>query len=656
MNLRLAGKFALRNIAANRFLEVPFVLSSSLMLIIFNIMSSLLQNDYVNTRHASLPIVISFGIVVTAIFAFIFILYANQFLIRRRNKEFALYGILGLEKKHIRRVIFIEQFIQFALILMMGIIGGFVIGKLSFLWLNRLLNDEMGRLMDYPFSTTALVHTLMFTAFTFVFVYILNISRIHKASPIELLQSVKKGEKEPRVRISLLALGIILLAAGYYIALTTEGTVKSLGMFFVAALIVILASYTLFISLSIAILKYMKKKPSFYTDKKFLSISGMLYRMKSNAVSLASIAVLSTGVMVALSTTWTIYNNINALAKGTMDRSYSIEYQEPISAESMAAIDQKLMDIALGAAPGGSVEDAYFLHATMLGGVKQGEEILPLREENFDKGVKLYMLMYPVSEYNQKMKKNETLAEDEILLSANTKLLHTDRLTIDGKNYKARMVEDIVPANLGVEAYVVIVPDFKVVESAASYYQMIDFDTREFVSQPITSNLYWNVSGVSEDEVLREMEKLLAEENIEFLYYNQVKSMAFELNGGFLFLGCMIGLLFLTGTVLIIYYKQVSEGSEDREKIQIMKKIGLPNKLIKKTAEMQIIWLFFLPLAVSALHALVASKIISQLLGLFGVRSYGEYGFHLGIVVLIFAAIYLFIFKITSHVYYRIVR
>ena len=174
MNLKLAGGFAIKNLKANRYLEIPFILATGIMLILFNIMASLMQNEYVLTRHKTLPTFISMGTGVAFIFTFIFVIYANRFLIKRRNKEFALYGILGLEKKHIRKIILIEHIINYSLIAVIAISGGYVFGKLAFMGLNRLMMDTAVKIMDYPFSTLATAITLFYVLFLFVFVYLLN--------------------------------------------------------------------------------------------------------------------------------------------------------------------------------------------------------------------------------------------------------------------------------------------------------------------------------------------------------------------------------------------------------------------------------------------------------------------------------------------------
>ena len=219
MSFSMAKKFALQNLRANKLLEIPFVLSSGIMLILFNVMSSLVNNNYVRTRHVVLPTLINFGIVILAIFTFIFVQYAINFWLKRRNKEFALYGILGLEKKHVGKIIGIEFFILFAIIWIMGVVGGYIFGQLCFLFLNFLMKDVSGRLMDYTFSISALINTTVLTVILYLIVIIVSGFRIYMSTPMELLQRTHKGEGEPKSRNIIMLTGFILLAVGYGIAL-----------------------------------------------------------------------------------------------------------------------------------------------------------------------------------------------------------------------------------------------------------------------------------------------------------------------------------------------------------------------------------------------------------------------------------------------------
>ena len=260
----ILSKFALKNMKTNRVMLVPFILSSSIMLSLFYIMRSLVSNDYVIHRHKDLPMVINFGTLIVAIFTFMFIIYANRYLIKRRSKEFALYSILGLETRHIRKSIFIEEFITFLVIGILSLLEGHVFGKLSFLGLNKIMKDVNVKLMNYTFSYKSALYLFIFTAIIFIAVYIISCWNIRAVSPIQLLAQQKAGQKEPKSKFIISLLGVLLLAGGYYLALASDGTLNSLKNFFVAVVMVIGATYFLFVSFSIWILKLLKKSPNIY--------------------------------------------------------------------------------------------------------------------------------------------------------------------------------------------------------------------------------------------------------------------------------------------------------------------------------------------------------------------------------------------------------
>lgn len=654
MNFKVANQFAFRNLFANRKIEMPYILSSGIMLMLFNIMASLAQNQYVKERHEMLPVLIRFGIIATGIFTFVFILYANSFLIRKRNKEISLYGVLGLEKKHIRGIMLIEQVVHFLIITAISVLGGYVIGKLMFLILNRLMQDEMAGVMEYPFSVTALGYTMGFILFIFVVLFFFNTGKIGKASSIQLMNSSKEGEKEPKVRKVILLGGFATLIAGYYIAITVEGTLKSLGLFFIAVLLVILASYSLFVSLSVLILKKQKSGESFYTDKKFLTVSGMLYRMKSNAVSLASIAILSTGVIVAVSATWTIYSNINEMTKTVMPREYGLESKENVTNENYESVKNSLYD-AIPEDEGQS-QDKYVDVYTFDGVIKNDNKLNPMVGK-ID-GTPMYVYFTTQESYNAKYNKNVKLSKDEVIVGGNSKHLTKgiDTLNIMDKDYRTRLVNNIVPGNIAIDSYVVVFRDLDDVIKAAQFYKGMNRKTNALKDNKVKMGIYWNARGERAEEYESGLKEIAGQRSMELSTFRETKRRAYELNGGFLFLGIIIGLISTIGTTLIIYYKQISEGNEDRDKYQIMKKVGLPDKLIKDTTKSQILWIFLSPLFVATIHSLVASKIVFQLLAMFGVRSYGEYGIRLGCVVLAFAVVYFVIFKLTSNAYYRIVK
>ena len=654
MSFSMAKKFALQNLKANKLLEIPFVLSSGVMLILFNITASLVNNNYVKTRHVVLPTLINFGIVILAIFTFIFVQYAATFWLKRRSKEFALYGILGLEKKHVGKIISIEFLILFAIIWFAGIVGGYIFGQLCFLFLNFLMKDVSGRLMDYPFSISALINTTALVVVLYLIIIIGSGLRIYMSTPMELLQRTHKGEGEPKSRIIIMVVGFSLLAVGYGIALFVGGLLSSINYFFVAVLATIFATYLLYTTFTVFILKAQRNNKSFYKPKRLLSVSGLLYRMKGNAISLASISILSAGVIISLSTTVTIYSNYIKLGDSVMPREYRIGAgSEKISNEDMAKKLQSLVESSVS--DKSMIKDEYTTFDMTVAAVKTGNEIS--KYQRGSKADPIFVIASDLNGYNGRTHQNIKLDEGEILLGENKNNKISDTLKIGDRDFKVIKIDSIFPLEYsGVDGYNIVVKDMATLE----------FVRKALDGSDITCSVYWDVDGANDKEYNNKLTKLVADIKSEFkgdgngmIDVNSrtvMISNQYEVNGGFLFLGVLIGIIFLTGTVLITYYKRISEGFEDREKYQIMKKLGLSDDLIKKTTDSQICLMFYGPLIVAAIHCIVASKIIFRLLGLFGVSDALLYMICLGDVLLIFALIYFVIFKLTSKVYTNIVR
>ena len=659
MKWGMAFGFAKRNLHANRLLEIPFVLSIGIMFLLFNIMVSLLSNHYVLTRHADLPSVIQFGVIIVAIFTFIFVMYANGFLIKRRNKEFALYGILGLEKKHIRKILFIEYSVLFICALIIGIIGGYIFGKVTFIALNYLLKDTAGSLMDFPFSMKACVSTAVLAFALFVITLIRNNIKIYLATPVQLLGNQHKGEGEPKNRYLFLLLGFILLGAGYVIALTVQGILSSLVYFFSAALLVLFGTYLLYISFSIFILKLQRgNEKYYYKPTHFLSVSGLLYRMKANAVSLASVSILSTGVLITLSVTAAIYSTIQKTVDYVMPREYLLSSDESVTTENKDEIEHILYTAAnQGLEVSNGLEDDYVSYGYDTAANRVGNELTVLKSEQAQKPY--FMIVRDLASYNKRTHQQIELKDNEILMCANQKnLLDLDEVKIGDITYTVHKVPNFIPSTYAVESYGIIAKDFTVMKKIGEVLQMKNIDTGKYYTPNITANLNWNLKSnvVDKTKYFATQSTYAKENSFDFETREVAIKKAYELNGGFLFLGVLIGIIFIVGTVLITYYKQINEGYEDRDKFQIMKKVGLPDQLIHQTSNSQVLWLFLAPLAVAALHSLVASKIVSQLLGLFAVNSYMEYAQMLFAVIGIFSIVYFVIFRLTSRTYYRIVH
>ena len=654
MSFSMAKKFALQNLKANKLLEIPFVLSSSVMLILFNITASLVNNNYVKTRHVVLPTLIKFGIVILAIFTFIFVQYAATFWLKRRSKEFALYGILGLEKKHVGKIISIEFLILFAIIWFAGIVGGYIFGQLCFLFLNFLMKDVSGRLMDYPFSISALINTTVLVVVLYLIIIVGSVLRIYMSTPMELLQRTHKGEGEPKSRIIIMVVGFSLLAVGYGIALFVGGLLSSINYFFVAVLATIFATYLLYATFTVFMLKAQRNNKSFYTPKRFLSVSGLLYRMKGNAISLASISILSAGVIISLSTTIAIYSNYIKLGDSVMPREFRIAAgSENISNEAMA---KKLQSIVESSVPDTSmIKDEYTTFDTAITAVKKGDTIAEYQRDS--KADPIFVIASDLDGYNGRTHQNIKLDDGEILVGENKNNKIGNILKIGDRNFKVIKIDSIFPAEYTVvDGYSIVVKDMATLEFLREALDGAD----------ITCSVYWDVDGVGDKEYEDTLVKL--KDGIKNQLTGDGRSVydvssrsemihnQYEINGGFLFLGVLIGIIFLTGTVLITYYKQISEGYEDREKYQIMKKLGLSDDLIRKTTASQIGWMFYAPLIVATIHCIVASKIIFRLLGLFGVGDVSLYVICLVSVIAIFAFIYFIIFGFTSRVYEKIVE
>lgn len=659
MKWGMAFGFAKRNLHANRLLEIPFVLSIGIMFLLFNIMVSLLSNHYVLTRHADLPSVIQFGVVMVAIFAFIFVMYANGFLIKRRNKEFALYGILGLEKKHIRKILFIEYFVLFICALIIGVIGGYIFGKVTFIALNYLLKDTAGSLMDFPFSMKACVSTAVLAFILFVITLIRNNIKIYLATPVQLLGNQHKGEGEPKNRYLFLLLGFILLGAGYAIALTVQGILSSLVYFFSAALLVLFGTYLLYISFSIFILKLQRRNEKFYyKPTHFLSVSGLLYRMKANAVSLASVSILSTGVLITLSVTAAIYSTIQKTVDYVMPREYLLSSDEAVTTENKDEIEHILYTAAnQGLEASNGLEDDYVSYGYDTAANRVGNELTVVKSGQAQRPY--FMIVRDLASYNKRTHQQIELKDNEILMCANQKnILDLDEIKIGDITYTIHKVPNFIPSTYAVESYGIIAKDFTVMKKIGEVLQIKNFDNGEYYAPNITASLNWNLKANVVDKVkyFATQSTYAKENSFDFETREETIKKAYELNGGFLFLGVLIGIIFIVGTVLITYYKQINEGYEDRDKFQIMKKVGLPDQLIHQTSNSQVLWLFLAPLAIAALHSLVASKIVSQLLGLFAVNSYMEYAQMLFAVIGIFSIVYFVIFRLTSRAYYRIVH
>lgn len=663
MKSKMASKFAFRNMKANSLLLTPFLIASSIMGTLFFIMASLGQNKYIEANHMYVSSLIKFGIFIVGIFTFIFILYANSFLTKRRNKEFALYGILGLEKKHIAKIISIEYIVNFLTVSFFSIAGGFTLGKLAFIILNRITKNMTAKIIDYNFSSSSAILTLAFLGIIFVIIYLIMIFRIGKSTPIELLSRQKKPEGEPKSKFIIGTLGFIILCVGYYLSITSKGSIKSFGRFFPAVFAVIIGTYLVFIAFSILVLKLLKRNRNlYYKSKNFLSISGMLYRMKSNAVSLASIALLSTSIIVTLSTTFTINSSIKSIldeanpndfyfSTGIKGNSNElIKNGEKREKELLKLLDNILKDD----------EKIKNLTITKVGDYPveiKNNKVLPNGEKDINME---FLTIETLEDFNKNNNTNYTLNDDEVLYAENLRVpKNFDNLEFAGKNYKLIKDKNIFAKRRYATGIKIIVKDNETFKKMVSEY------TPKYNEYEGQYKLEFNFDLESTDmkafytRFKIDYEAYANQKEISSLSYgskHEQEAFIYEFNGGLLFFGMIVAFVFITGTVLITYYKQISEGFEDKQNYQIMKNVGLPDSIIKKSLRVQILWIFFLPLVVATIHSLFAFPILHNILKGLGFQSIRIFAMSFTTIVLGFSVIYFIIYSITSRVYYKIIR
>ncbi|AQQ53375.1 ABC transporter permease [Planococcus lenghuensis] len=660
MNSRFFSSLAVRNIQSNKQLYVPYILASIAIVAMFHLMASLLTNEFVQERNASLTMMFEFGAIVIATFAVIFILYTNSFLIKRRKKEIGLYGILGLEKRHVAKILFFESLYTGLASLAAGVLTGLVFGRLFFLLLNYMMNLPV----SFDYSTSWL--TVLLTAGLFVFIFLLallyNISQFTFAKPVKLLKGSTEGEREPKGSIMLFGLALIFLGAGYGISIGIDNPLNALTYFFVAVLAVIAGTYFLFIAGSIFILKTLKKNKRFYyRPGPFISVSGMLYWMKQNAAGLANICILSAMVIITVSTTITIFAGTEEILENQLPYEnnwtiYGGDLTQEELTESFAGLQDRFRETANEMSLEVTESEAYRFQ-TFAGKITDGQ--FEARADVSADDLPLFLQVIPVEDYNRLIGASAELAADEALFYHSDEADVREELTIGGMSYQLSPADPASVSEDGqdiTETAMLVVPDLTHIEAIADAYYA-DF-TNE-VKAGIDAQISWNTTGTEEEKkaYAAAVQSFVADApTSSYRSRIAVTKEWYSMNGGFLFLGVFLGLLFTIGTVPITYFKQVSEGYDDRGKYQIMKKVGLDRDMIRDSTRSQLLWMFLLPIAVAVIHVLFAYPIVQKMLMLFGITSNTTWLLSFSGVVMAFALVYYIIYRFTSRVYVSIVR
>lgn len=654
---------AWKNIQAQKQLYFPYVLSSIATVAMFTMIASLLMNDFVEEQGATLTTLMGMGAVIVGVFSLVFIFYTNSFLMKRRKKELGLYNLLGLEKKHISSILGLESLLVGGFSIVAGILTGILFGFLSFLLLNYLLRLPVS--VSYSISLEIVGLTIILFAGIFLATTVYNIIQISLVNPIQLLKGAKEGEKEPKSSPVVLIIGVVSLIAGYGISLTITDPVSALTQFFLAVLLVIIGTYCLFTAGSIFILKAMKKNKSFYyRPGPFISISGMLYRMKQHAIGLANISILSVMVIIAISTTVTLYVGSEETLNNRFpaNNNLSVMTNEDISGEELGEKQAILFDRISEMSNEKNIEisnkrDYRFLDLTssMEGNVLEVNN-------SYNEPVRMIATVLPLDDFNQLTGQNRTLSQGEVLVYSAQNKVNTSTLVLGEETYQVEQLEQLpeplASNNQLLEATYIIAPSVEAVDKMQADYNN---DSNNVISY-WSSNIYWDIDGDSDTQIeyAADVNNLVENNGLEIGAFFESRAASqqewYSLNGGFLFLGVFLGGLFTLGAALITYFKQVSEGYDDRERIQIMQKVGLDKETTRKATHSQIVWMFTLPILTAAVHTAFAYPIIQKLLVLFSITSHRLLILCTVGVVGVFALVYWIIYRITSKVYLSIVE
>ena len=660
MRHHLYLRLAVGNIKNNRRFYLPFLFTAALTVVCFFIMSSIGVNQTLPGGN-TVQIVMHMGVIIVGLFSVIFLYYTNSFLIKRRKKELGLYNILGLEKRHIAAVLTLETVLSALLSIGSGLIIGVLLDRLMFLVLRNLLAFDVT--MTYAFHWQSVTWTVIVFAAIFLLLLLANLVQVGRAKPIELLRGGEVGEKEPRVKWPLVVIGLLALGSGYYIAVTTESVIAALGLFFVAVVLVIIGTYCLFLAGSIAVLKVMKRnKGYYYKPRHFVSVSGMLYRMKQNAVGLANICILSTMVLVTVSTTVSLYGGVSDV----LERRYPYDLEahfynaaEPVKGYARTVLEQAAQEAGL------EIQDMVDYESLTMSLVQDGNALSAELSTDLPGA---YIQFLTVEGWEALTGQQlQPLGDHQVALCVQEGSLG-DQITLLGEDYTVTQRIEEAPKDGSLAAYV-----------SNAYYIVVADDVTlahlhqgEAASRNYSNDLNWKLavilSGTDEEklEVIDAFRQRLATETLNLNgtsypldWFASVRQdniqEAYGLYGGFLFLGILLGLLFLMATVLIIYYKQIIEGYDDRSRFQIMRQVGMSKKLISSSVRSQVLTMFLLPLGVAAVHLCFAFPLLTRVLKALMLDNVSVFFWCTLITFAAFVVVYVLVYAITARVYYRTV-
>ena len=686
MNKGFYLKMAWGNIRKNRNIYLPYLLAASVMTALFYIQGSLCDMVDISGMKGKRMMSSLLGIStpITGIFSLVILFYVNSFVMKQRKKEFGLYNVLGMEKRHLVRLMSVEILLVAVFSLVFGISGGALFSQLFFLIFYKMIRMEADLTMVIPRG--AVIETLTLFGILFCLVLLYDIVAVIRTRPVELLKSESQGEREPKVHGLAALIGVAALTGGYVIAQKVESPMEAMLWFFAAALLVIIGTYGLFMAGSIALLKWMKKRERFYyRPSSFISVSGMLYRMKQNAAGLAGICILSTMVMVTIGASLCIFSGVSEGVREEYPREYFLQmhYSEDLKPETYqdTTSDVKKLVEAQMEENGSRVENMLsYTRCNMV--YRKGKdgyeaEMGDLADTNdYENLVYVQYLLREDYEANTG-KKTEIPDDVAAFYESEEGLIPGETLLFGDYSIKGKRLEEPVETAVaswysGIKKRVqVLLPGIEEMEKLTESLGK-NFETYYGLEEGegpgamyfLGWNWYFDISGKQEpaEEFLEKLRSSWETEKAsEWAYISTFQNRTeeeeylFQEYGTILFIGFFLGMIFLLATVLIIYYKQVTEGYDDRKRFVIMQDIGLSQAEVKKTIRTQVLLVFFLPLGAAGLHMAMAFKVLVKMMALFSAYNIKLFSLCIGLTVAVFALVYFLVYTITARIYYKIV-
>ena len=672
MKLSFFPKLALDGIRTNRRLVLPYILSGAVLVTMTYILFFLASSEMLEHMKGGgvLGYMLPIGIVVVSVFAVIFMFYTNSFIIRQRYREFGLYNVLGMDKHNLGRLMLWENLIAACLAIGPGLIAGILLSKFAELGMVNLLKETVNYTLYIDFGSVGKTALLFLGIFALLLIN--SVIKVRKSDPLELLRSENVGEKAPKANWITTGLGIILLGVAYSIALSIKHPLEALFWFMIAVILVIIATYLLFISGSVALCRLLQKnKAYYYKPNHFVSVSSMTYRMKRNGAGLASICVLITIVLVMLSSTISLYSGAEVTLRENYPQDIALGVTLPdmehFNEGSFSAMRRTVSDLV------DDQIDVHESHAIELAGLLTGDQFLADQQAHSTLDLSVlqnlcYLHILSQDDYTRLTGETLTLAGDECLISCYRTSFSADRIEIEGcaaLKVKGEAVKIQLPTYLMQQ----IVPCVTlVVRDAVALTKPLQNMQNNVGDSVLEPKWYYSfdVSGGAEAEmaaytaIKKNMDKIvIPNENGGYSYQlgcrESDRQGFYALYGALFFIGILLSVVFIFAAVLIIYYKQISEGYEDQKRFSVMQKVGMTKAEIRRSVNSQVLTVFFLPLLLSGVHLAFAFPIIWKLLQLFMFRNVH---FMIGVTAAIFAVfalIYALVYKVTSNTYCAIV-